>query len=359
VTVSWEHAYGECVPATAAILRVVAVLDLEVIAAPSIGAAAGLTQNETAASLADLTRTGWAVRVNGGSHAMVDEARAWLTERAPHLVEPAEADRIARRFTEFLTTELPNASLAAYRREVIAALRASDRDGLRGLGARLANTAWPGAAALKDPAWWAELSEAGETLAIADQDPAMLTDLLHHSASTFADDGDRTRAEAQWVRALAIIRSPRAQGGDPERGAAVLAGLAELYRDWGRLSKALDADLALVDLRRAAGDSVGTAEALATVAGTMHAAGRLNSAAEYLASADNAMSTAPVDTPDLVTAHARILVLRGRALWELGQHASARRPWSRALAMLIDVDDDAAGRVRALLATKSDEPLPR
>jgi len=35
------------------------------------------------------------------------------------------------------------------------------------------------------------------------------------------------------------------------------------------LSKALDADLGLVDLRRAEGDPVGTASALTTVAGTM------------------------------------------------------------------------------------------
>jgi tetratricopeptide (TPR) repeat protein len=357
VTVSWEHAYGECVPTTAVVLRVVAVLDLEVIASPSVGAAAGLTEPETTASLADLVRTGWAVRVNGGSHAMVDQARAWLSAQAPSLVEPAEADRIVRRFTEFLTAELAHAPLAEHRAAVLAALRAGDRDGLRGLGARLAITAWPGAAALQDPAWWEELSQAGETLAIADHDPAMLTDLLHHSASTFAGHGDRDRAEAQWVRALAIIRNPRAAG-DPQRGAAVLAGLAELYRNWGRLSKALDADLALVDLRRAAGDAVGTAEALATVAGTMRAAGRLNSAAEYLASADDAMSSASADTPDLVTTHARILVRRGRTLWDLGQHDAARRPWSRALAMLIDVDDEAADRVRALLATRSGESLP-
>jgi hypothetical protein len=131
----------------------------------------------------------------------------------------------------------------------------------------------------------------------------------------------------------------------------VLTALGALYREWGRLSKALDADLGLVDLRRAEGDPVGTASALTTVAGTMRDAGRLSSAADYLAQADEALTSITASSPDVRTVHAQILVSWGRALWDQGHAGPARRQWSRALAMLIDVDDTAADQVRTLLAT--------
>jgi tetratricopeptide (TPR) repeat protein len=240
----------------------------------------------------------------------------------------------------------PATWLAEHRGEVLAAVLACDRDGVRGLGTRLAAAVWPAARLVEDPAWWQDLAEAGEALAIAGRDPAMLVDLLHSGATTFAQHGDRLRAEERWVRALAITR----RDGHHERSDTVLAALGALYRDWGRLSKALDAYLGLVDLRRDAGDPAGTANALAEVGTTMHAAGRLRSATDYFDRADEALT--PVSAP---AAHARILVWCGRTRWEQGQHDAARRRWSRALAMLVDVDEDAADQVRALLATASPE----
>jgi tetratricopeptide (TPR) repeat protein len=243
--------------------------------------------------------------------------------------------------------------LAGHRAEVLAAVRACDRDGSRELGTRLAVAVWPAAGLVADPKWWEELAEAGETLAIADRDPATLVDLLHGSATTFAEHGDRLLAEQRWVRALAIIR--RDGAGDHARGEAVLNALGALYRGWGRLGKALDAYLALVDLRRDLDDPAGTADALAEVGTTMHAAGRLSSATEYFDRADEAMSAVTDAVPATVAAHARILVWCGRVRWEQGEHGAARRQWSRALAMLVDVDEDAANRVRALLAAEPDE----
>lgn len=239
--------------------------------------------------------------------------------------------------------------LAEHRADVLAAVLACDRDGSRALGTRLATAVWPVARLVADPRWWEDLAAAGEALAIADRDPATLVDLLHGGATTFAEHGDRLRAEERWVRALAIVR----RDGDHDRGQAVLSALGALYRDWGRLSKALDAYLGLVDLRQQLGDPAGTADALAEVGATMHAAGRLRSATEYFDRADELMSqvTAP-------TAHARILVWCGRTRWEQDQHDAARRRWSRALAMLVDVDDEAATYVRALLATADPDEDP-
>jgi tetratricopeptide (TPR) repeat protein len=266
-----------------------------------------------------------------------------------------------REFTEAVDLERHEparvgAWLSEQRADVLAAVRACDRDGLRGPGARLAAAVWPAARLVPDPAWWDGLARAGEALAIADRDPALLVDLLHGSAVTFAEHGDRLRAEEQWVRALAIIR--RGDLKDHDRGQAVLTGLGALYRGWGRLGKALDAYLGLVDLRREAGDAAGAAEALFEVATAMYAAGRSSSAMDYLDEADEAISpvteagSAPAEA---LTAHARILVWGGRVRWELGQHGAARRRWSRALALLIDVDDAAAEHVRTLLASEPDD----
>lgn len=374
VSVSWEHAYGACEPAAAELLRAVSALDLAVVSSPAVGVAAELTPDETATSLTELTRTGWVRAIEGdGHHAVVEQARGWLARNAAGLVEAARGSGIIRRFTDFHAAAVDldrhdpaeaGAWLAEHRAEVLAAVRACDREGLRRHGTRLASAVWPSAGLVRDPPWWHELAGAGAALAIADRDPEMLADLLHRSAATYAGHGDRLRAEAHWVRALAIIRrdlSGADQSRDRDRGVAVLTGLGALYRGWGRLSKALDADLGIVDLQRAAGDALGTAAALTRVAATMRAAGRLSSATDYLAQADEAMTpiTEAADcAPQLLTAHARILVWWGRALWEQGHHGAARRPWSRALAMVIDVDDEAADHVRALLATAPEEPLP-
>jgi tetratricopeptide (TPR) repeat protein len=233
--------------------------------------------------------------------------------------------------------------LAGHRADVVAGVLACDRDGLRGLGTRLAAAAWPAALLVPDPRWWADLAEAGEAVAIADRDPRALADLLHRAAATFAAHGDRVAAEERWVRALAVLRRDGVAGQD-----RVLAALGSLYRDWGRLGKALDAYLGLVDVFRDAGDATGTAAALTEVGTTMHAAGRVRSAMAYFDQADEAMSRAGTAAAE----HARVLVWCGRTRWEQGQHSAARRRWSQALALLVDVDEGAADRVRALLATE-------
>lgn len=232
--------------------------------------------------------------------------------------------------------------LGEHRADVTAAVLACDRDRLRELGISLAAATWPAAGLVPDPRWWEDLARAGEGLAIAERHPDALVDLLHSAATTFAQYGDHAKAEARLVRALAITRRTGTHGD------VVLTALGRLYRDWGRLGKALDAYLGLVDLRRDADDPAGTADALAEVGATMHAAGRVGTAMDYFDRADEAL----VDVKGAVTDHARILVWCGRTRWEQGLHSAARSRWSRALALLVDVDDDAANEVRALLAAE-------
>ncbi|MFL6144076.1 MAG: hypothetical protein ACJ72N_19705 [Labedaea sp.] len=367
VSVSWEHAYGACRPEAVAVLRAVSVLDLRVVSSPAVGAAVELSPAETVSSLAELTREGWAVPAGGDRHAMVEQGRTWLARHAAGRVEQAGAAAIIRRFTGYhavavdLETHQPaevGAWVDRHWPEIVAGVRACDRAGLRRCGTRLAHALWPAAGLAPDPQRWPELAEAGEALAIADRDPPMLGDLLHRSAVAFAEQDDLLRAEAQWVRALAVFRR---EPSDVGRGAAILTGLTGLYRAWGRLGKALDAGLSLVELRRSAGEPARTAEALTEVATTMRAAGRLRTAADYFTQADTELAPITGESDAdirLVSAHARILLWGGRTWWDLGEPGRARRWWSRALAMMIDVDDDIADHVRTLLATAPDHALP-
>ncbi|HEU5471614.1 MAG TPA: hypothetical protein VFV67_13250 [Actinophytocola sp.] len=363
-TVSWEHAYDACPPEAADLLRAVSVLDVPALASPAVGAAAGLTAEQAAAGLAGLAETGW---TDGERHTLPAPARAWLTGHAAGLVAPRRAAEIVREFAEYHAAAVDpdrrtavevRAWLAGHRAEIVAAVAACDRDGLRPHGIRLASTVWPEAGLVNDPAWWDALAEAGEAVAVAAHDPAGLAELLHRSATVFAAKGDRLRAEAQWVRALAVarrrLREHPDDAEDRDRAAAILAALRGLYHDWGRPAKALDAEQELVELHRSAGDELAAAEALSRVAATLYAVGRTDGAADYFALADEAMAAAG-GAPGQ---HARILLWTGRALWELGRHGHARRQWHRALAMTVDVDDAVADHARALLATAPDAPLP-
>src|SRR5213593_1326388 len=60
----------------------------------------------------------------------------------------------------------PGAGLAKHRAEIVAAIRACDRPGLRRPGTRLAAAIWRAAGLVRDPEWWQELAAAGESLAI-------------------------------------------------------------------------------------------------------------------------------------------------------------------------------------------------
>jgi tetratricopeptide (TPR) repeat protein len=369
VSVSWEHAYGDCPPGTAELLRVVCALDLTVLSSPAAGVAAGLDPDQAAEAVGELVETGWVKP--GAVHPVAPSARRWLAGNAAALIEPDRATAIIRAFTSYHADAVdplrhdPAAVgrwFADHHAELLAAVRACDRTGLRPLGTALAAAVWRGAGQVGAPELWQEFAEAGEAVAVADRDPAALVELLHRSAAAFATADDRLRAEAQWVRALAIARRALREEPDNEpnriRAVSVVTDLAALYRRWGRLSKALDADLELVELHRAANEALPTAQALARVAETLRTVGRLDSAADYFEQADAALAAIGTPVPDVVRRHARVLESCGRVSWQRGEHGAAKRHWSRALAMAIDVDDAFADRLRALLATAPSEPLP-
>ena len=179
-----------------------------------------------------------------------------------------------------------------------------------------------------------------------------LAALLESHAETATNAGDFLTAEMLWVRALKI----RDRLPDRAGRVHVLRSLAGMYGSWGRWHRALDAVFEVeMEFRREPRDPAGLAGALADIGTTMLGAARPDSAADYLKQAVTAYrqlaEPAPVD-------QAYALVSWGRALWTQDAWVAARRRFSAALALLVDVDDTLADQVRHLLRQPNGQPLP-
>jgi hypothetical protein len=245
--------------------------------------------------------------------------------------------------------------VVAYRGLLLTAVQLGALVGLSQDACWLAAVLWPITANVDvlrvDRAWATDLARHGEEAAIQGRDPHTLGTVLEHSAQLAEYHADRLTAEAQWVRALAVWR----ELAEHTRVVGVLTALIGLYRSWGRFHRALDAAVELVSETQRAADDRGTALALGAVGVTMLAANRPDSAVDYLNQADRAMSQL---VEPLTAEHAHTLVALGRAHWRLGAWSMARRRFSAALALWVDLDDTEADYVRLLLGQPEGEPLP-
>ncbi|MFD9965959.1 hypothetical protein [Amycolatopsis sp. NPDC058986] len=222
---------------------------------------------------------------------------------------------------------------------------------LAGHGVELARSWWGSAGRVADQRWSTALASAGERAAITARDPAALAELLVLSARHAEQAEDLPRAEAQWVRALKIQRDR----GDAHGAVAVLEALGSLYTRWARLHRAMDAYLDLLAVYEKTQDGHGVLMTSQRLGAVLMLAERPAAAVEYLSRAD--LYAADDDRID-DSAHAELLIMLGRAQWGAGRTGPARRTFSRALARLVDVDDQGAEYVRALLATEEGAVLP-
>lgn len=229
--------------------------------------------------------------------------------------------------------------------DIVAAVREAGRRGLVPPAVELALATWRVIAPARDRGWWRRLAEAGEDVAIAGRAPRGLIALLSSSGAAYARAGDPTTADDQWRRAFALAQ----RLGDHDHAAAALRRVGRLRRGTGALGRALTAFFELVRVRTDQGDDLGLVEALTEVGTTMQRAGRPGDAEYFLRRAWEAL---PADPPTPAR-HAAALVDLGRAWADRGAHATAVRCYSPALAALLDVDEAAAGEVRALLAAAS------
>lgn len=237
--------------------------------------------------------------------------------------------------------------------ELIAVVRGVHRCGQPRLGVDLADATWRSASTPTvdkvAPELWSRLCEAGESCATDTHHPVLLVQLLDHSAEHFAADHHRDLAERQWISAFTVAR----QAGLDDAADQISRRLAALYREWGRLHKSLDVLQNLVDRHRANPDSDATdrADALADLGATYLQANRPADAADALIEADGLLRKS--HSGAVLRLHGRVLTTLGRAAEAQGEPSTASRHYSRALALLIDVDEQAAQDARACLARAS------
>lgn len=234
----------------------------------------------------------------------------------------------------------------ARREEIAALLTAAHRHRRHDLVIDLALALWPVAKRIPDPAWYTTLARHGEDAAIAARRPADLATLLHHAAGAFTAIKDYPTAEARWTRARTVWR----RLGADDQVRHVHAHLGRLYRDWGRPHRAMDMYLELTMAYHAVHDLPNAADAEVQLGLTMLDAQRPDDAIHHLSQADETLRSIQATHADQAVRHASVLETLGRVLHQHGATRAAKDTYSRALAMLIDVDDEAADRVRALLA---------
>ncbi len=354
-------------PAGAAkVFRGFTVLDVTEASLDELAAVVDMSMSEVEISVGKLIHAGLFVATRPHWYATAGNHSVSLQEQSRE--RSAESDlELRRRFIDFALAAVSVADPAGgdgspptpevvewmrdHRANLLAAVRMGAEHDLAEPSARLALALWRLAPEVVDRTWWPDLTAWGEKAATTWRNPSVLMSLFEHSARMFRQASDLPTAEAQWVRALAIGQ----RLGDDARTDEHLRALSELYRVWGRLHRVLDIQFERLSLIQRSTDNRAIARVLAELGATMLAADRVDAAVEYLSRADQAFTA--LAEPD-GRGHAQAMVLLGRAYWRRAAHAAARRFFSDALAILVDLDDIAAEHVRQLLKTSDREPLP-
>lgn len=202
----------------------------------------------------------------------------------------------------------------------------------------------------EDSGWRRCLAIAGEQAARASENAVRVGAMLEHAGRACAAVGDLLLAESQLVRAVEVWQQVHDEG----RVDATLSELVRVFSVSGQWARALDAAFVLLDVQRGRGQGRAAARTLALIGGLMRQAGRSESALEYWQQAESAFAAIDVDPRE----PAGVLLVAGRHQWVLDRHRPAQDAWHRALALLVDVDDDAAEQVRAHLRLRPGDPLP-
>ncbi|WP_157620989.1 tetratricopeptide repeat protein [Saccharothrix sp. NRRL B-16348] len=331
------------------------------------------------------------VRLNEGSAGLVrlgDDLFGWRPE-PQSLPEPwgARARLVTRRIGEGLLTTLdtacgllghpvrgfdyrvdtpvpapvrfsePSQATAWLRRHLpvsLATVRAGGRAGLRSLATVLTARLWVCAPTDVSRQWAVDLAEAGTQAAVDDRRPRDLAGLLRLSARWFAAAGDFPTAEAHGVREWVLWK----ELDDATGMIDTLWRRAHVYRAAGRGNRELDCYQRLLSLYRQSDDRFGLAHTQVARGVALAGVGRARDAAEQLREAARAVGE--LDSPGAASPGelASVLETLGRALWNLGVFGAARRQFSAALRQLVDVDEQAAQRIRVLLAHPEGHSLP-
>lgn len=208
-----------------------------------------------------------------------------------------------------------------------------------------------GSDAGSDAGFVTALTDVGTRAAVAERAAGTMADLLRSAWVWFARRGDPAAAERYAVREWDLWR----RAGRPAEAARLLWWRAGMFRLRGRGDLELRCFERLESLCDETGDRAALARVRAATAAALLSYDRADAAADWARRAEGVVRALP-DFPPVE--QALVLEWSGRALWAAGATGPARRRFSEALALLVDVDDEGADRVRLLLAHDQDRPLP-
>jgi tetratricopeptide (TPR) repeat protein len=338
VSQPWARSFEALGRQSRDVLRMMLHLRVASVSATGVQALRGPSPDDPNAVLNELAGSGWLVETGGHAWTMPESARSWLAGRVDPIEPRAALDRLSAYLVHELAARRGEVD-AVQGGEIVAALRAlaSSRPAE---SVALAREVWRTLSTVpSSQEWWQDLADVGEDAAIAARRPAELIELLRDSGTALANAGEGFRADRQWRRAYALTE----QVGDRERSAELLLLVGHLRRAKRAFGRALTVFHELVSLRQETGDEPGLAEALTELAVTLVEAGRETEARHFLDRAGSVMTSGESGR------HTAALISLGRAWERAGSPAKATVFYGRALAALIDVDDDAAAEVRTLL----------
>lgn len=347
----WAQSYGTLSSAGRRILRGLAATGARTFESTDVAVLADLDQQEVASALTDLVRGGWVSEVGPDRWAVSNEAEHLVASLAEDLTLPTVIAQV-RAFTHHLTASLEEAGnppLDAHRgATIIAAVTAAGRLNLVEEALTLTMQTWRATTPTNDWTWWHTLAHVSEEIATEARDADRLIELLQESGTAYARTGAGHRADRQWRRAFSLTDATH----DHRRSAALLLLIGARRRTAGLLGQALTVFHELIRLFTDTNDRLGLVEALIEMTVTLLRGGRRGDAERYLGRAVDTLATEE-PSPTEVTRHTQALVRIGQLWEELEFSGKAVPVYSNALAMLVDVDDEAADEVRALLAAAS------
>jgi hypothetical protein len=336
----WARAFPSLGPEAQRLVRALAVLDGSSLSLASVAAVLDAPQQRAAEITAGLAVAGWGI-VTEDRFEITPAARGHFPELVPDML-PAEVDHVLADVAAVAQAHTTSSGMPpAVRTDTVSLVRAARRHRRFTIAGTVVRAAWRSPTTREDLDWSRELARYGEEMAIAARQPELLIELLNNSAETYAAAADWPGAERAWLRALAIVEDLD----DTPRAIHFLHLLVANYLNWQRPHKALDTQLEIVAIHERADDPVKTPQALAAVARTLANTGRADAAIEYLKRADRVLRAHPDHEADSL--HATILGDLGQVHARLGRINSARSYYHRALALVVDTDDETANRIRA------------
>lgn len=287
----------------------------------------------------------------------------WLTTTSTTAVAVDSAQDRVRALVERVAAALPGRPPRDGAREpadggnraglavALAVVRLAVTAGVPSAGVSLAGRLWA-AAEEADRGFAEALTDAGAAAAAAARDPRALGGLLRSASEWFRRHGDLVRAEEVATSEWEVWR----RLGDTPMMAASLWRRADMFALRRRGDRELGCYERLESLHRGrdAHARAGLVRVLTAKGSAFLAYGRVESALESLLRAEKVVRALPDFPPE---EQAAVFEWTGRALWASGETRVARRRFFDALALLVDLDERGAERIRRLL--EQDQGLER